>query len=236
MLGVVSKLRNRRWGGGVSPNDYSITWRESLGIPKCEYVICARHFSLALLNFLSIAKCLNIAVLRYGVYDLGVSWCQLEFLCSVLRNVSMAVKCVRVSVSIVSTMMVAHCEVWVPLCRCSVYCGIVTQCLLGSVPVWNCYAMPHNGCSEEWSLLLLAWKWDPSLSASWNSSPVNLATHQGALQSNTLNIIIINNSIVTLIITTTIVIITNIINMVMIGWGKRVIKKKNTLGVINPCF
>ena len=140
----------------------------------------------------------------------------------------MAVKCVQVSVSIVSTMMVAHCEVWVPLCSCSVYCGIVTQCLLGSVPVWNCYAMPHNGCSEEWSLLLGLGSGTPS--ASWNSFPVNLATHQGALQSNTLNIIIINNSIVTLIITTIIIIITNIINMVMIRWGKRAIKWKKYFG------
>ena len=55
MLGVVHKLRNRRWGGGVSLNDYSITWRESLGIPKSDYVICAQHFNLAPWDFLSIA-------------------------------------------------------------------------------------------------------------------------------------------------------------------------------------
>ena len=62
-----------------------------------------------------------------------------------------------------------------------------------------------------------AGKWD-LLSASWNSSPVNLATHQGALQSNTLNIIIIITIIiVALIMTTIIVIITNIINMFITG-------------------
>ena len=76
--------------------------------------------------FLAIAQCLNYNSVSSEVYDMGVSWCQLEFLCSVFRNVSMAVKCVQVSVSIVSTMMVAHCEVWVSLRRCSTS-GIVTQ-------------------------------------------------------------------------------------------------------------
>ena len=44
--------------------------------------------------FLAIAQCLNYNSVSSEVYDMGVSWCQLDFLCSVFRNVSMAVKCV----------------------------------------------------------------------------------------------------------------------------------------------